>query len=59
MPREQVKPLPGDEPEPDRSKLALVDKRELDEIVEVVSKNFARDLDAIMEAQEKRRRARR
>jgi hypothetical protein len=32
------------------------EQRELDEIVRIVSTNFARDLDEIMKAQERRRR---
>lgn len=58
MPRTQVKPLPQDLPQLDRSRFANEEKSDLDEIVRIVSRNFSRDLAEIMAAQERRRRPR-
>lgn len=56
MPRHQVKPLPKEPEELDRSTLGPDEKHDLNEIVKVVSRNFSRALAEIMAAQERRRR---
>lgn len=58
MPKQQVKPLPKELDELDRSRLGPDEKHDLDEIVRMVSRNFSRALAEIMAAQERRRRPR-
>jgi hypothetical protein len=58
MPMHQVKPLPKETQELDRSTLGSNEKHDLDEIVKMVSCNFSQALAEIMAAQERRRRPR-